>query len=259
MKHPIVIAAFGTTSRARAIYDLVDAKLRERFAGHEIHWAYTSRIVRHKLGKQAIELPPPAEVLEKIASLGHDWAVVQSFNMICGHEFHRLREEALAGPPRVSIGHSLLCGPEDFFALAKTLAPVFEKNADEAVVLAGHGTDHCSWSVYPAFEQTLRHRYGPRAFVGVVEGDWPSRESVIDNIRAAGFDRARLVPLMLVAGVHFKEDLTGPEDSWKSALEEHGISADVESEGLGGRPGVIDIFGDHIQSALDIIPDNQKI
>jgi sirohydrochlorin cobaltochelatase len=259
MNHPIVITAFGTTTRARTTYARVNEKLRHRFPGHEIHWAYTSRIVRHKLKRQSVDMPPPLEVLTKIASQGHKWAVVQSFNMICGHEFHRLKEEVLNGPLRVSIGHSLLCSPEDLSAVADLAGSFFTEDDDTAVVLVGHGTDHCSWSVYPAFEQLLRQRYGNRSFVGVIEGDWPVRESVVENVQSAGFKRVRLVPLMLVAGIHAQEDLAGPEDSWKAAFEARGITVSIEPEGLGAHPRIIDIFGNHIQSALDVIPrDNSS-
>ena len=258
MNYPIVIAAFGTTSRARATYAKVDSRLRERFPGHEIHWAYSSRMVRHRLKQQAVDLPPPGAVLERIAARGHEWAVVQSFNMICGHEFHRLREDVLNGPVRVGIGHSLLCSPADFCAVTKALKPVFETKIPEATVLVGHGTDHCAWSVYPAFESVLRKKYGVRAFVGVVEGDWPDRDTVIENVLMAGFKRVRLVPLMLVAGVHFEEDLAGPEDSWKSAFEERGVEVTLEAEGLGSRNRIIDIFCEHIRDAMDVIPDNVR-
>ncbi len=257
MNYPIVIAAFGTTSRARATYALVDTRLKARFPEHEIYWAYCSRIVRHKLSRSDIDLPSPPTVLKKIAARGHKWAIVQSLNMICGHEFQRLKDEVLNGPVRVSIGHSLLCSATDFIAVSKALAPVFAKNPDEAVVLIGHGTDHCSWSVYPAFENFMKQVYGARAFVGVVEGDWPTKESMIKQVKTAGFKHVRLVPLMLVAGMHFEEDLAGPEDSWKTTFEALEIPVSLELEGLGSRPGIVDIFGDHIESAMDVIPGNE--
>jgi sirohydrochlorin cobaltochelatase len=256
MDYPIVIAAFGTTSRARATYAVVDTRLKTRFPENEIYWAYSSRIVRHKLSQNDIELPSPPMVLNKIAAIGHKWAVVQSFNMICGHEFDRLKDEVLNGPVRVSIGHSLLCGSNDFMAVSKAMAPVFAKDPDEAVVLIGHGTDHYSWSVYPAFEHLLKQQYGNRAFVGVVEGDWPTREDTINQVTTAGFKHVRLVPFMLVAGMHFKEDLAGPEDSWKVAFEDRKIAVSLELDAIGSYPGIIDIFGDHIESAMDVIPRN---
>lgn len=252
--HPIIIAAFGTTSKARTVYAEVDQRLKEKFPRHSILWGYSSRIVSHRLKQRDIDLPAPASVLEALAAKGHEWAVVQSFNMICGHEFQRLRDSVQNIGIRVSIGHSLLCSPGDLEAVAKTMAPYFEKNPHEAVVLVGHGTDHCTWTVYPAFEKILRNLYGNRAFVGVVEGEWPSRETVIAEIEAAGFKRVRLIPCMLAAGVHFQEDLAGDEDSWKAAFEERSIEVTLETEGLGAQASIIDIFAAHIQKALDIIP-----
>ena len=160
---------------------------------------------------------------------------------------------------QVSVGNSLLCGPQDFEAVANSLAPFFSKDPDEAVVLVGHGTDHCCWSVYPAFEHFLQNRYGNRAYVGMVEGDWHSEEAVADKIRAASFRRARLVPFMIVAGIHFQEDLAGDEDSWKTVFEEKDIETALETEGLGARPEIVDIFADHIQSALDVIPGHKDL
>ena len=252
--HPIIIAAFGTTSWAREVYAKVDQGLKERFPSHEIHWGYSSRIVSHKLKKLNIVQPSPADILETVAAQGYAWAVVQSFNMICGHEFQRLRDSVQHGPIRVSIGHSLFCSPNDMDAVAQSMAPIFAKSPDEAVVFVGHGTDHCAWSAYLAFEKILRGYFGDRAFVGVVEGRWPDRETVIAEIQSKQFKRVRLVPCMLVAGVHFAEDLAGDEDSWKTAIQTQGIAVTLEEEGLGGLPEIIDIFAAHIKQALDVIP-----
>ncbi|MDY6832660.1 MAG: sirohydrochlorin cobaltochelatase [Thermodesulfobacteriota bacterium] len=254
MMHPIIIAAFGTTSRSRAVYEEVDRHLKARFAGHDIHWAYTSRTIRHRLKKRDIETLDPATVLARLADQGHPWAVVQSFNMICGHEFYRLVNDVQHPACRVSVGHSLLCSQEDHQAVVEALAPVFARDESEAVVLVGHGTDHCAWTTYPAFSCRLRQIYGTRAFVGMIEDGWPDRDVIIRRIVDAGFRRVRLMPFMLVAGVHFAEDLAGPEDSWKTALEAHGIQVALESEAMGSRGSIIDIFATHIRGALAVIP-----
>lgn len=254
MTPPIIIAAFGTTSKARAVYDQVDAHLKQHFRRHSIHWAFTSRIVRGHLNKSKINLLSPAEVLADVAEKGNPWAVVQSFNMICGHEFHRLVGEVQHSACRVSVGHSLLCSPWDHHAVATALAPVFSQDESEAILLVGHGTDHCAWTTYPAFYYRLREMYGQRAFGGMIEDGWPGRDTVIRKIVEAGFDRVRLMPFMLVAGVHFEEDLAGSENSWKTALEGHGIQVALENEALGVRPPIIDIFTEHIRSALSVIP-----
>jgi sirohydrochlorin cobaltochelatase len=71
MNPPIVIAAFGTTSRARTVYDQADRQLNARFKDHDIHWAFTSRIVRGLMKKHSIDTRPPQAVIETLADQGH--------------------------------------------------------------------------------------------------------------------------------------------------------------------------------------------
>ena len=54
MKPPIVLTAFGTTSKALETYSFMDTIIKRRFADHEVIWAYTSRIVRDKFKKNPI-------------------------------------------------------------------------------------------------------------------------------------------------------------------------------------------------------------
>jgi sirohydrochlorin cobaltochelatase len=254
MQPPIIIAAFGTSSKARKIYERADAYFKTRFPDHTIHWAYTSRIVRHHLTRRGISVPAPDEVMAALADEGHPWAVVQSFNLICGHEFYRLVAEVQNANCRASIGHSLLCSPDDHQAVAQALSPVFAKDDQEAVVIVGHGTDHCIWTAYAAFYQLLEQLYGKRAFGTMIEEETIQREVFLKKIVNAGFRRVRLVPFMLVAGVHFEEDLAGPEDSWKTACEAQSLEVQLEPEGLGAKLPVLDVFGAHIQSAISAIP-----
>jgi sirohydrochlorin cobaltochelatase len=260
LKPPIVIAAFGTTSRSRSVYGLVDAYLKARFSQYEIHWAFTSRMVRHQLNQRQVATRHPAEVVADLAAAGQRWVVVQSLNMICGHEFYRLIDDVQGAAPdcRVSVGHSLLCSQADHDALCTALTPLFDSAEEEAVLLVGHGTDHCSWTTYPAFYQRLRERHGRRAYGGMIEEGYPDRDTLIDAILHEGFKRVRLVPFMLVSGVHFEEDLAGDTDSWKSACEAQGLSVDLEPCGLGERPAVLEIFAGHIASALAVIPEAKR-
>ena len=253
MQIPIVLTAFGTTSSALKTYDFMDKIIREEFPGQEIVWAFSSRMVRDRLkDKKKIEASHPHEVLRALSEQGHVWAVVQSMHLLCGHEFYRMLEEVSPLPIRTSIGLPLLTSHEDYHSLAKALE--FDKvSDDEAVVLVGHGTDHPSWSTYPTLESILRQVYHPGIYVGVVEG-YPDKEQVLEAVVKTGVQKVRLIPLMLVAGVHFVEDLCGDEDSWKAAFQEAGLEVNVESAGIGMKRDVVQIFIDHIREALDIIP-----
>ena len=50
-KPAIVLAAFGTTTAAFDTYNHFEAKVKERFPGYEIRWAFTSRKVRHMVAE----------------------------------------------------------------------------------------------------------------------------------------------------------------------------------------------------------------
>ncbi|MEA1966750.1 MAG: sirohydrochlorin cobaltochelatase [Thermodesulfobacteriota bacterium] len=63
-----------------------------------------------------------------------------------------------------------------------------------------------------------------------------------------------LVPFLLVAGVHFNEDLTKNEDSWGKTFQKNGIKVSVVDHGAGKLKPVTDIFCRHIKEALDVIP-----
>ncbi|MGD8844690.1 MAG: sirohydrochlorin cobaltochelatase [Desulfobacteraceae bacterium] len=257
MTIPIVIAAFGTTSRAMQTYDHMDAVFKQRFAGHEIHWAYTSRMVKDRLKqRQKIARRHPHQVLEVLARQGHPWAMVQSLHLTSAHEFYRLLAEVDRCGIRTSIGLPLLSAVEDYEAVVRALAPLVEKNEDEALVLVGHGTDHPCWSSYPALQHMLQQKYGAKVHVGAVEDGYPDQQSIVRAVVDGGYARVRLASFMLVAGVHFEEDLAGDEDSWKRVFEAAGIQVELEKGGVGFNPQIIEIFCRHMEAALDIIPQN---
>ncbi|WP_027370821.1 sirohydrochlorin cobaltochelatase [Desulfovermiculus halophilus] len=256
MNIPIVMAAFGTTTRARRTYDLLDAKVKESFPDHPVHWAFTSRMVRDRIqNKQGHTYQHPHQVLHELSQAGHAWAVVQSLHLVCGHEFDRLVDEVKDCSVRTSIGLPLLDSPQDYLAALRALLDEVQADEDEALVLVGHGTDHAIWAAYPALERMARKHLHGRVFVGAVEG-CPEAEEVVDDVLKAGFSKVCLVPFMLVAGVHFQEDLcAAEEDSWKSMFEASGIGVRLDSRGMGELPGIGNIFCSHIREALDVIPD----
>ncbi|HAY21538.1 MAG TPA: sirohydrochlorin cobaltochelatase [Desulfobacterales bacterium] len=259
MQTPIVLTAFGTTTNAFKTYDFVDTIIREEFPGHEILWAFSSRMVLDRLRHgRKFEVRHPHEVLQALSDKGYSWAVIQSMHLLCGHEFYRLLEEVKPLAIRTSIGLPLLSSYEDYRQLAKSFDFKNNLSEGEAPVLVGHGTDHPSWAAYPTLESILREVHGSDLYVGVVEG-YPSLKQVLEAVTAAKFRKVRLIPLMLVAGAHFYEDLCEGEDSWKTAFEGAGLEVNVEAQGIGFRKEVIRVFIGHIRDALDAIPASNSL
>lgn len=254
MTIPVVLTAFGTTEKAFSTYARMDAAFRRLIPETPLYWAYSSRMVRDNLKKKGGTNPrSPSQVLEDLRKKGHEWAVVQSLHLAWGHEFERLRETAGNTTIRTSMGLPLLTSFQDYLAVADALAYLIPNTDDEAVVFVGHGTDHPAWAVYPALENVLCHRYGERVFTGVLEG-MPKIEETIAKLKRHGFTKVCLIPFLLVAGFHFKKDLTLDDFSWEKRLEQEGIQVRVEPQAMGEIPGIIEIFATHIKEALDVIP-----
>jgi len=256
---PIVITAFGTTTKALASYDFLDARIRGHFPDHEVLWAWSSRMVKEKISGQQQTIFSPHEVLDHLYQHRYSWAVVQSLHLLGGHEFSRLVEETDTSPIRTSIGLPLLSSPQDFQALCTSLAPLINAHPDQAVLLVGHGTDHPAWCAYPALQYFMHRHFGPRVFVGVIEG-YPASAEVIADITGSGYKKVRIIPLLLVAGMHFQRDLTGGrQDSWTTLLAQADIRVESIEQGLGTLPAISDMFCQHIKDALAIIPDHKAL
>ena len=94
------------------------------------------------------------------------------------------------------------------------------------------------------------------AFVGTVEGEPEETacEAVIDAVKAAGYKRVVLRPLMVVAGDHANNDMAGDdEDSWKRMFEASGAfeKTDCQIAGLGSIEAVQALYIAHAKAAID--------
>lgn len=254
---PLILAAFGTATKAQASYAHLDHQVRSHFPGHEIFWAWSSRMIANKLGsKHNTPAANPNDILMQLHQRGEPWAVVQSLHMLGGYEFDRLVTETSRCPIRTSIGLPLLSSPLDYEEVCRALAPRIHAHPDQAILLIGHGTDHPAWCAYPAMENILRRHFGPRIFVSTIEGA-PNRHDVIAQIKAGGGRQVCLIPLLLVAGMHFQRDLTGNhKDTWITHLQQAGIDVNIIDEGLISLPAIEAIFCRHIEDALMTIPEN---
>ena len=86
-KPAVIIAAFGSSSKAGEALDIFRKKVTASFPEHNIFWAYTSEIIRKKMG-----LPGLQETLAKVESQGFRKAVVQPLHIFPGTEYQQLQE-----------------------------------------------------------------------------------------------------------------------------------------------------------------------
>jgi len=259
-KPAVIIAAFGSTTRARAALDMFQAHLDRHFSAHEIFWAYTSEIIRRKTG-----LPSLHQTLAQVEAAGFRKAVVQPLHVFPGTEYRQIQETCAYFPGlRVFMGETL-CHRWAF--IRQTLA-VMEQDflpPDRGMnLLALHGTPLAADPVnivYMGVEKLVTDRY-PHVLAAAVEGI-PDPEALFLRMKNQGMaDRVkqvRIIPMMYFAGMHVRDDLMGGEDSWRTRLEEIGFTVDcpmVESEkkplfkGLAFYPEVTGFLAERLERAL---------
>ena len=91
----------------------------------------------------------------------------------------------------------------------------------------------------------------PEAVEAVSPDQAAAAQAVIDAVKAAGYTKVVLRPLMVVAGDHAWNDMSGEDpDSWKSLFTAAGFAVETQMTGLGSVPGVQQLYVDHTGAAM---------
>ncbi|HSL60376.1 MAG TPA: sirohydrochlorin cobaltochelatase [Desulfotignum sp.] len=258
----VVIAAFGSTTRARSALDIFEARLKEVCPDHEIFWAYTSEIIRKKTG-----LPSLQQTLAQVEAQGFRRAVVQPLHVFPGTEYCQMAETCAYFPGlRVFMGETLFHRWEFITQTLEVLSSGFLPPEQGLNLLALHGTPLAADPVnvvYLGLEKLVRDRY-PNVLAAAIEGI-PDHEAVFARIRQQGladrFRQARIIPMMYFAGMHAREDLMGSEDSWRTVLENMGFKVDCPMvlhgqkplfKGLAHYPEVIGFLMERLERVLSL-------
>jgi sirohydrochlorin cobaltochelatase len=258
VKKAVLLVAFGTSDpEAAGAFELVEKRARERFPDVDMHWAYTSKMIRAKLAKQGKRLDSPETAFAMLMDEGYTHVAVLSLHTIPGEEFHELYQNArlfsqmAGGFQGVLMARPLLSSSKDMEAVAKALLNnIPARKTEDAVIFMGHGTEHHpADAVYLAMNQVFQE-LDSKAYVAAVEGS-NSLENVIPKLKKGKVKKVFLVPLMAVAGDHAKNDMAGDEPgSWKSILTEKGFKVEPILRGTAEIPEIVDIWLDHLKAAF---------
>lgn len=257
MKKAILSVSFGTThlDTLERTIAAIEGDLAAAFPERDFARAFTSSMVRRRLReREGISIDSPEEALERLREKGYQDVVVQSTHVMNGEEWEKLVREAAPYRGRfasLSFGSPLLTEAGDYQAAAKALLErLSEAEAGSAVVFMGHGTEHHANAVYALLEYILHDRGRRDIHIGTVEG-YPGFAEVCRRLEEQGdVKRVLLLPLMIVAGDHAKNDLAGEDaDSWRAMLARRGYEVTCRLEGLGENPAVREIFVEHAKKA----------
>ena len=259
MKKALLVVSFGTTYHDTLEKNIaaIERDLAAAFPDRDLYRAFTSGMILRRLRERdGLAIDNTQEALERLARAGYTDVVLQSTHVMNGEERDKMMAHALPFVERfqsLTFGAPLLTEIEDYHAAARALlARLPEKREDSAIVYMGHGTEHHANAVYALLEYVLHDMGRTDIHIGTVEG-YPGFEEVCRRLEEqGGVKNVLLVPLMVVAGDHARNDLAGEEpDSWKSLLTERGYAVSCQIEGLGENPAIRAIFVDHARAAAE--------
>lgn len=251
MKTPIIFTAFGTTSKALASYDSLMARLRPTFPNTPFFWSYSSRVVAKKLKEErGVEIKEVGEILTNLHSQGCTEAIVQSLHLFPGFEYHKVAREIARSEVSCKLGRPLFTSSVDYQEILEIILEDVPKDDETAVLIVGHGTDHPSWTSFHALAN-IASTMASNVYVGTVE-KFPNTEHIAEEIAAAGYKNVLMIPLFMVAGLHYRRDMIGANNSWQTRLEEKGLIVSCLEDGLALRPKIEDVIIRHIQESTVI-------
>ena len=265
-KSAILIAAFGTSYHEAAVsIENVVKAAQKAFPKQAVVLSYSSKTIRTILKERdGIVIDSPISALAKLADEGYTSVIIQPLQVMPGREFHEIltitNAFAMVKNPhfqpifsRIAIWNPLLATEADYEEVVDALQEDIEQYASkdgDALILVGHGTDHPANSCYSQLQNILQKHYGPKVFVGTIEG-YPDLEDILFQLKSIGAQQVTLKAFMLVAGDHAQNDIAGDEaDSWKTTLKKAGYEVQAILTGLGENDKFVQIWIDHIRDIL---------
>ena len=277
----LLVVSFGTSfndSRVKDIKGIEDA-LQAAYPDWSVRRAFTAQIIiNHVQARDGEKIDNMQQAMDRAVANGVKNLVVQPTHLMHGAEYDEMMEMiddyrdkfesvAVAEPLLGEVGADATVINEDKEAVAKavTAEAVATAGYDSveaaakdgtAFVFMGHGTSHTAKISYSQMQTVMQTLGYDNVFIGTVEGEPESTscENVIEAVKAAGYTKVVLRPLMVVAGDHANNDMAGAdEDSWLSQFEASGAfdSVDCQIAGLGGVADVQQLYVAHTKAAID--------
>lgn len=254
-KTAVLVVSFGTThldALEHAIGNVED-KIKLEVNPIPIFRAFTSNRVIATLKKNHdMEIKKPLEAIKSLIDLGYTLIVIQPLHVIPGFEFEKLQREVRIAAHKkdvtLQLGRPLLSRHEDYLDLINVLESEVLRDLDsDGVLWMGHGTEHAANASYVYLERLWREHRDNVHLVNI-EG-YPELRHILPNLKGR-YKRLHLLPLLIVAGDHAKNDMAGDEDSLKTALEREGIEVTAVLSGLGNLEGIADLFANRVLEML---------
>lgn len=280
-ENELLVVSFGTSfnaSRAADIKGIEDA-LQAAYPDWSVRRAFTAQIIiNHVQARDGEKIDNMQQAMERAVANGVKNLVVQPTHLMHGAEYDEMMEMidsyrdkfesvAVAEPLLGEVGADAAVINSDKEAVAKAITAAAVKDAGfdsldaaaaekTAFVFMGHGTSHTAKISYSQMQTTMQTLGYDNVFIGTVEGEPEETacENVIEAVKAAGYTKVVLRPLMVVAGDHANNDMAGADDdSWLSQFKASGAFEEVDTQisGLGEISDIQQLYIAHTKAAIE--------
>ena len=223
----ILVVSFGTSfndSRAADIKGIEDA-IQAAYPDWSVRRAFTAQIIiNHVQARDDEKIDNVDQALERAVSNGVKKLIIQPTHLMHGAEYDELKEAVdsykdkfesvtIAEPLLGEVGSDATVINEDKQAVAEAITAQAVKSANydsldaaaedgTAFVFMGHGTSHTANVTYSQMQTQMDTLGYKNVFIGTVEGkpEETACENVIEAVKAAGYKKVILRPLMVVGG-----------------------------------------------------------
>ena len=280
-ENELLVVSFGTSfnaSRAADIKGIEDA-LQAAYPDWSVRRAFTAQIIiNHVQARDGEKIDNMQQAMDRAVANGVKNLVVQPTHLMHGAEYDEMMEMidsyrdkfesvAVAEPLLGEVGADVTVINSDKEAVAKAITAAAVKDAGfdsldaaaaekTAFVFMGHGTSHTAKISYSQMQTTMQTLGYDNVFIGTVEGEPEETacENVIEAVKAAGYTKVVLRPLMVVAGDHANNDMAGADDdSWLSQFKASGAFEEVDTQisGLGEISDIQQLYIAHTKAAIE--------
>ena len=280
-ENELLVVSFGTSFNDSRVADIkgIEDALQEAYPDWSVRRAFTAQIIiNHVQARDGEKIDNMQQAMDRAVANGVKNLVVQPTHLMHGAEYDEMMEMvdayrdkfesvAVAEPLLGEVGSDATVINEDKEAVAKAITAAAVKDAGfdsldaaaaekTAFVFMGHGTSHTAKVSYSQMQTAMQTLSYDNMFIGTVEGEPEETacENVIEAVKAAGYTKVVLRPLMVVAGDHANNDMAGSDDdSWLSMFNASGAfeSVDCQIAGLGEIADIQQLYIAHTKAAID--------
>lgn len=258
-KKELLVVSFGTSFNDNRVATIkaIEDDLDKAFPDYDVRRGFTADIIiEHVYRRDGELIDNVKEALERAKKNGVEELLVQPTHLMNGWEYGDLvkaLEKVEGSFKSIKIGAPLLTSDDDFAKVADAMVATTQdlaKDGKTAVCYMGHGTAAASNAVYEKMQKVLTDKGHKNYFIGTVEAS-PTAGELVELVKAAGYTRVVLRPMMIVAGDHANNDMADENDpeSWYSVFSAAGLEVQCEVKGLGELQAIRDLLAAHARDA----------